>query len=79
VAAGETVPVHYGVGEEETVRFELHEGDRVSVDGQREGWVRVRTSSGERGWTPATSVYLVGPPYASYRQAAAVGRPADED
>jgi tetratricopeptide (TPR) repeat protein len=63
VAAGETVPVHFGRDEEETVRFELYEGDRVLADNRNEGWVRVTTATGDRGWARASAFVFVGPPY----------------
>jgi hypothetical protein len=63
VAARDRVPVRYGRRAEETVRFQLFEGDRVRVDDRREGWVRVETFDGERGWTEANNLYFVGPPY----------------
>jgi len=66
VAAQQTVPVRYGVGENETVRFQLYEGDRVSVDAERDGWVRIQTAGGERGWTEGGRVLLVGPPYTGF-------------
>ncbi len=67
VAADRRVPVRYGHRAAETVRFELYEGDRVRVDERRDGWVRVETHDGERGWTEADGLYFVGPPYAGFR------------
>ncbi|HEO70776.1 MAG TPA: SH3 domain-containing protein [Candidatus Hydrogenedentes bacterium] len=69
VADRERVPVHYGTSEEETVRFELYEGDRVLVDRRQGGWARVSTADGERGWAKECNLVLVGPPYE---------RPSDE-
>jgi len=66
VAADPRVPVRYGNRADETVRFELYEGDRVRVEQRRDGWARVRTADGERGWAEETHLYLVGPPYAPY-------------
>lgn len=63
VAAAETVPVRYGQSEEETVRFELYEGDRVLVEAEEAGWVRVATAGGERGWVRRGALAFVGPPY----------------
>ncbi len=75
VAAAETVPVRYGTGDNETVRFELYAGDRVVVDGQMNGWARVVTVDGERGWTHAEHLVFVGPPY---RRGAAEAEPEQE-
>lgn len=63
VAGAETVPVRYGTDDSQTVRFELHEGDRVAVDRRLNGWVRVKTVGGETGWAREASMTLVGPPY----------------
>ena len=52
-----------GMSEAESVRFELYEGDRVLVDERMQGWARVTTVSGERGWTREEGLLLVGPPY----------------
>jgi len=64
VASQEKIEAHYGPAEAETVRFELFEGDRVTVDGRSAGWVRVNTVDGQRGWAPESSFTFVGPPYA---------------
>jgi HEPN domain-containing protein len=56
-------PVTYGTNESDVVRFELHPGDRVTVDQRKDGWARVKTASGEHGWTPESNLVLVGPPY----------------
>jgi len=61
-------PVTYGTSEGDVVRFELHPGDRVTVDQHRDGWVRVRTASGEHGWTRESNLVFVGPPYARMDQ-----------
>lgn len=63
VAAERKVPVHYGTSESETVRFDLYEGDRVAVDRRQDGWSRVETSGGERGWVKDEHMAFVGPPY----------------
>lgn len=63
VASVEQVPVRYGIGENETVRFELELGDRVVIESRSGDWVRIRTSNGERGWAKLASLTLVGPPY----------------
>ena len=74
VAAVERVPVHYGTNEDEAVRFELYEGDRVAVDRRADGWARVNISSGERGWARESDLVFVGPPYeASTRAIVRVG------
>ncbi len=67
VAAEARVPVRYGNRSEETVRFELYEGDRVRVEQIKDGWARVRTADGERGWTEEARLHRVGPPYRPYR------------
>ncbi len=67
VAAVERVPVHYGTNEDEAVRFELYEGDRVAVDRRADGWARVNISSGERGWARESDLVFVGPPYEASR------------
>ncbi|HUW62962.1 MAG TPA: tetratricopeptide repeat protein [Candidatus Bathyarchaeia archaeon] len=61
-------PVTYGTSEGDVVRFELHPGDRVTVDQQRDGWARVKTASGEHGWTREANLVFVGPPYARMDQ-----------
>jgi hypothetical protein len=63
VADAERVPVHYGTNENETVRFELYAGDRVTVDKRMDGWARVTTVDGERGWAQDRDLVFVGPPY----------------
>lgn len=63
VARFATVPVRYGTDVKQTVRYDLHEGDRVTVDGRDRGWVRVKTAGGDTGWTQAGNLILVGPPY----------------
>ena len=63
VANQEVVPVHYGTNENETVRFELYAGDRVTVDKRVDGWARVTTVDGERGWAQEKDLVFVGPPF----------------
>jgi tetratricopeptide (TPR) repeat protein len=63
VANDAVVPVHYGTNENETVRFELNAGDRVLVDKRINGWSRVTTEGGERGWAQDKALSFVGPPY----------------
>ncbi len=66
VASAAKIQVHYANTESSTVRFELQEGDRVALDGVREGdWIHVRTASGEEGWARRAQFTLVGPPYAA--------------
>lgn len=57
------VEAHYGPAETETIRFELYEGDRVTIDSRSGGWTRVTTVDGQRGWAPEKSFTFVGPPY----------------
>lgn len=63
VANGNKIPVRYGTKPSDTVRFELFEGDRVHIDGRSEGWVRVVTADGQRGWSRAEYFIVVWPPY----------------
>jgi tetratricopeptide (TPR) repeat protein len=63
VASADAIPVRYGIGESETTRFELSEGDRVLVEQRMNGWARIATAGGERGWVEESSLTLVGPPY----------------
>lgn len=63
VASREVVFVHYGTSDEETVRFELYDGDRVTVDESTDEWSRVTTIDGERGWARKDSLTFVGPPF----------------
>jgi uncharacterized protein YgiM (DUF1202 family) len=65
VAGVDTAKVRYATDETSTVRFELREGDRVSVDRRERGWSRVKTAGGETGWTPDQNLIFVGPPYES--------------
>lgn len=65
VASAVTVPVHYGPDANDTVHYELHEGDRVSFDRREQGWVRVTAVDGQRGWAREEQVIFVGPPYAA--------------
>ncbi len=53
--------VRYGRNTQDTVRFVLYEGDRVRVDAVTDGWVRVETGEGERGWVRRDAVGLVSP------------------
>jgi len=69
VAGKEIVSVRYGTGDEETVRFELYAGDRVTVDRRVPGWARVTSVDGERGWARDDSLLFVGPPYAPFGRA----------
>ncbi len=57
------VPVHYGNNEVETVYFELYAGDRVYVDTRGDGWARLETANGERGWAQERHLLFVDPPY----------------
>ncbi len=63
VAGSGPIPVRYGIGDKETVRFELYEGDRVILEREEGEWARVRVSSGERGWTKLDGLIRVGPPF----------------
>ena len=59
-------PVRFGIGENETVRFNLYPGDRVVIDKHLNEWTRVTTADGEKGWTEEKNLVLVGPPYTRY-------------
>jgi tetratricopeptide (TPR) repeat protein len=63
VAGDSRVPVRYGASDDEAVRFELYEGDRVTMERRENGWARVATSQGDRGWARETALVLIGPPY----------------
>lgn len=63
VASEQRVPVRYGTAADATIHFELYEGDRVSVDRRENGWARVATADGKRGWALEKSLTFVGPPY----------------
>jgi len=63
VARMEPTPVRYGTNDAETIRFNLSPGDRVNVDGREQGWARITTANGERGWTREENLVFVGPPY----------------
>jgi hypothetical protein len=63
VASRDRVPVHYGMNDEDTVRFELRMGDRATVEKRQNGWSRVVTMDGERGWARDEHFTFVGPPY----------------
>ncbi|PCJ63812.1 MAG: hypothetical protein COA73_03870 [Candidatus Hydrogenedentota bacterium] len=65
VAAVDNIPVHYGNTLEDTVRFELFEGDRVLIEARTEGWLRIRTPDEERGWVQTQFMISVGPPFGS--------------
>lgn len=63
VADADPVAVRYGTSDSDTLRFELYPGDRVTVDQRVNGWARVETASGERGWARQENLIFVGPPY----------------
>lgn len=58
----EQAPVRFGKSEAEAVYFELLEGDRVLVDRREDGWARVETVDGRRGWARESDLYFPGPP-----------------
>jgi SH3-like domain-containing protein len=64
VAAQPEVSVRTGANPADTVRYTLRPGDRVRVETESNGWLRVATVDGERGWAPKEAFVLVGPPYA---------------
>lgn len=63
VGADASAPVRYGTTDTDPVRFELAAGDRVAVEEQAAGWLRVRSVDGVRGWVREGQVCFVGPPY----------------
>lgn len=63
VIVSEKAEVRHGKSGQESVRFELFEGDRVLIDRREDGWARVEKAGGERGWVRDTDVVLVGPPF----------------
>lgn len=63
VAVEDRIPVRFGASEADNVRFELHTGDRVAVDGVQGDWLRVNTVDGERGWAEQRRFATVGPPF----------------
>lgn len=63
VARDTEVPVRTGANPADTLRFTLTPGDRVLVEAENNGWLRVATVDGERGWADARAFVLVGPPY----------------
>jgi tetratricopeptide (TPR) repeat protein len=66
VASEEVVPVRYLPEDDEAVRFELYEGDRVRIEDKRQPWYLIETASGERGWAHTSAVTVVGPPYTPF-------------
>lgn len=65
VAQAAEVQVRIGNSAADTVRYTLSHGDRVKVEAESNGWLRVATASGERGWAPVEVFVRVGPPYQS--------------
>lgn len=63
VVGAERIPVRYGTNEDDTVRFELYEGDRVVIERREGDWARIRVATGERGWANLDYLILVGPPF----------------
>jgi len=75
VVTSDTAQVRYATDEKSTVRFELHEGDRVTVDRRVRDWSRVKTAGGETGWTMDKNLVFVGPPYNPITSRLAEGMP----
>lgn len=63
VANAPRVPVYSGNNEVDIVHFELYEGDRVYVETRGDGWAKVETANGERGWARERYLIFVDPPY----------------
>ena len=55
--------MRYALDDTGTVHFELSAGDRVRVEERQNAWLLVSTTDGQRGWTEAAAMTLVGPPY----------------
>lgn len=68
VVLQDNTPAYYGIQDLGAVRFELFEGDRVKVDENREGWMRIETAGGVRGWVQQNNLVELGPPYKIWRQ-----------
>lgn len=63
VAMQDDLEVRTGANPADTVRYTLKAGDRVRVETEDNGWLRVATVDGERGWAPADAFVQTGPPY----------------
>lgn len=75
VVAVEQISLRYGPSEQEEIVLytpqdggqkapgDLFDGDRILVEAERDGWVRVMASDGARGWIPENAIVLVTPPY----------------
>lgn len=48
-----------GPGSDAVVRFKLHAGTEVEVEGEREGWVRIALPDGQQGWVAQDQVAVV--------------------
>jgi tetratricopeptide (TPR) repeat protein len=48
-----------GPGSDAVVRFKLHAGTEVEVEGEREGWVRIALPDGQQGWVAEDQVAVV--------------------
>ena len=77
VALHDETPVRFGRSDAETVRFELFEGDRVTVDRRLNGWARVTTVSGDRGWVRESQLVYAGPGRAGEKEAPDQGAAPD--
>ncbi|MFM1919738.1 MAG: BatE protein [Candidatus Hydrogenedentota bacterium] len=78
VAREAEVPVRTGANPADTLRFTLNPGDRVLVEAENNGWLRVATVDGERGWADARGFVRVGPPYAPPPAAMAGNEPVSD-
>lgn len=41
----------------------LFDGDRVTVETRANGWARIATVDGKRGWAPESALVFISPPY----------------
>lgn len=56
----------------------LYDGDRATVEARANGWARIATVDGKRGWVPESALVFVNPPYGALTTAAA-GAVTDEE
>lgn len=57
----------------------LFDGDRATVEARANGWARIATVDGKRGWAPESALVFVDPPYRAPQDTAATGANANEE